>query len=521
MNPPRYGMEFVDARPPRGLEIGAADDPAEFAAHRATERIMPPAGSVAARAPARAAAYSRRPAPASVHRVLASTGQALDANARRMMESRFGADLGGVRVHADAAAAASAATIEARAYANGDRIAFAAGQYRPETPSGQRLLAHEIAHVIQHRQGSAGERATVRRYTEYDNAEQTAGKSLGWVHPAGDPLRVAGDGQLAAEEKGWGANQSKRAWASTAKIASANAALAKAGSNVTLAPQAATISGKPPATPTGAAVSLKEVVPTKSAGVGAFELAQDCGSAAKQVMGSPGAAKDVAVLKSGATERYTQARDYHGGDPTTPEEFSEEVYKKEFGSGLTRAKAYEKYAALSATEKDKFDKKYGINKYARPNVGQGLTVSTEKDMPGFKEVSGFTWNFHYAAVVLTSASDYVTLENAAGWAATDWIFYMYGPASKKQSFHEFHGATQTHGSDWTTLVVEPAAALSVLTNVADAPLVIGSAIIKLALGTALKVSEKTTASNVTWLTVEVTAGTNKGKKGKIRSTYVD
>ena len=74
------------------------------------------------------------------------------------------------------------------------------------------------------------------------------------------------------------------------------------------------------------------------------------------------------------------------------------------------------------------DRKYGINKYAVPHVGQGISISTEKDMPGFSS-SGFTWNFHYAATVLKSGHDCITLESAAGWGATDWIFFMYGPES--------------------------------------------------------------------------------------------
>jgi len=159
--------------------------------------------------------------------------------------------------------------------------------------------------------------------------------------------------------------------------------------------------------------------------------------------------------KATVPEQTLTPRSYHGGDPTTPEQWSEELFKKEFGADLTREEAYQAYANLSPEDKDKFDRKYRINKYAVPKVGQGITISTEKDMPGFKRVSGFTWNFHYAADVLSSGHDYITLENAAGWAPTGWILFMYGPESKKQSFYEFQGATRTHGSKYTALVVEP------------------------------------------------------------------
>ena len=49
------------------------------------------------------------------------------------MEQRFGHPLTRVRVHADAAAAQSAADVDARAYTVGDDIVFGAGQYAPDT----------------------------------------------------------------------------------------------------------------------------------------------------------------------------------------------------------------------------------------------------------------------------------------------------------------------------------------------------------------------------------------------------
>jgi hypothetical protein len=81
----------------------------------------------------------------------------LPTDQRAVFESRLGDDFSRVRVHTDEAAAASAAAIGANAYAIGEDIAFAAGGYRPGTPRGDRLLAHELAHVAQrHRGGSTG-----------------------------------------------------------------------------------------------------------------------------------------------------------------------------------------------------------------------------------------------------------------------------------------------------------------------------------------------------------------------------
>jgi len=94
-------------------------------------------------------------------------GHPLDAGTRTFMESRFGADFGGVRLHTDAAASASAKSIQARAYTAGRDIVFASGEYRPGTAEGQRLLAHELTHVIQ--QGS-GARVVQRKLIVEDPA---------------------------------------------------------------------------------------------------------------------------------------------------------------------------------------------------------------------------------------------------------------------------------------------------------------------------------------------------------------
>jgi len=90
-------------------------------------------------------------APPVVHDVLASSGRPLEAGMRAFMEERFGADFGGVRVHADARAAESAAAVAAHAYAVGRDVVFGAGKYAPESADGRRLIAHELAHVVQQR----------------------------------------------------------------------------------------------------------------------------------------------------------------------------------------------------------------------------------------------------------------------------------------------------------------------------------------------------------------------------------
>lgn len=90
--------------------------------------------------------------PPIVYDVLRSPGRPLDSTMRTLLEPRFGHDFSGVRIHADSEAAESAQTVNALAYTVGRDIVFGAGQYGPHTSAGQRLLTHELAHVVQQRQ---------------------------------------------------------------------------------------------------------------------------------------------------------------------------------------------------------------------------------------------------------------------------------------------------------------------------------------------------------------------------------
>ena len=80
---------------------------------------------------------------------LGSSGESLPAGSRQFFEPRFGRDFSGVRIHTDSLAAKSAQSINALAYTTGNNIVFNQGQYSPETSSGQKLMAHELTHVLQ------------------------------------------------------------------------------------------------------------------------------------------------------------------------------------------------------------------------------------------------------------------------------------------------------------------------------------------------------------------------------------
>ncbi len=80
-------------------------------------------------------------------------GSALSADVRSGMEQGFGADFGGVRVHTGQQADTLNRKLNARAFTTGRDIFFRQGEYAPASSSGQRLLAHELTHVLH--QGAA------------------------------------------------------------------------------------------------------------------------------------------------------------------------------------------------------------------------------------------------------------------------------------------------------------------------------------------------------------------------------
>jgi hypothetical protein len=92
-------------------------------------------------------------APALVREVVNSPGQALDPDTRSFMEPQLGHDFSGVRVHTDATAAESARAVSAKAYTAGSHVVFGAGQHAPGSTAGQRLIAHELTHVVQQATG--------------------------------------------------------------------------------------------------------------------------------------------------------------------------------------------------------------------------------------------------------------------------------------------------------------------------------------------------------------------------------
>jgi hypothetical protein len=76
-------------------------------------------------------------------------GQPLPYSVRNFFEPRFGHDFSGVRVHTDIRAAEATRAVNARAFTVGQNIMFGARQYSIGSTAGEKLLAHELTHVVQ------------------------------------------------------------------------------------------------------------------------------------------------------------------------------------------------------------------------------------------------------------------------------------------------------------------------------------------------------------------------------------
>ena len=176
------------------MSVSRSDDPSEQEADRVADRVMLMAEPLPALRHAPMASLQRKcacaasendkcecdksgialqrtaaspAAPASetssVHQVLQSPGRPLDGSTRSFMEGRFERDFSSVRIHTGDNAAASARAVKAQAYTVGGNIVFSAGQFRPDTSAGRRLIAHELAHTIQQSDFGAPGGVTLQR----------------------------------------------------------------------------------------------------------------------------------------------------------------------------------------------------------------------------------------------------------------------------------------------------------------------------------------------------------------------
>ncbi|HEX9803803.1 MAG TPA: DUF4157 domain-containing protein [Gammaproteobacteria bacterium] len=105
-------------------------------------------------------------------------GQPLPEPIRAFFEPRLSYDFSQVRVHTNSAAAESARAVNAQAFTLGHDVVFGAGQYAPGTRPGRRLLAHELAHVMQQTRGEGVHRFHSSRLVQRQPRPGASGSPL-------------------------------------------------------------------------------------------------------------------------------------------------------------------------------------------------------------------------------------------------------------------------------------------------------------------------------------------------------
>jgi hypothetical protein len=101
-------------------------------------------------------------------RIPGGTGAALPSQVRQRMEPKLGANLGNVRIHTGDESAQAAKGFAARAFTVGEDVHFNAGEFNPGTREGDKLIAHELTHVVQ------GQKSGVSRKEEEKKPDDKA-----------------------------------------------------------------------------------------------------------------------------------------------------------------------------------------------------------------------------------------------------------------------------------------------------------------------------------------------------------
>src|SRR6476660_5887998 len=133
-----------------------------------------------------------------VHDVINSNGSPLAPDVQEEMSGRLGHDFSDVRVHNDSAAHESAQSVNAHAYTVGSNVVFQRDKYDPSSSEGKTMLAHELTHVVQQRNGPVDGSAAgggIKVSDPSDRFEREASANADRVMSAPAPTATA---QLAA-----------------------------------------------------------------------------------------------------------------------------------------------------------------------------------------------------------------------------------------------------------------------------------------------------------------------------------
>jgi hypothetical protein len=356
--------------------------------------------------------------------------------------------------------------------------------FASESPS-IHVAAHEAAHQLQHvgvtydlGLGPEGHACAVADAVARGGSASPLVSKLGRQVPSATRNYVDTDGTGAWKNVSAGAKFARLsetgeafvrgkqvAYAAPQLIAQASAILNAKKSGIKIAPAPDSITVDAPdgsGTKTLSQIGFKfDIDPTAKTFYG------DCRQAAREIMGPKdadtsgteealcreggGATKigtlypeDLAALVVFVDRRIRETQDYGAMTPAQQQEIQEKA-RKDFAELPPDEKERIKKTRIS----DEKAKELGINRAAEPAVGEAF-ASYRPNKPGMDE-----FRYHYAAVIMITGGDRVTLENEGAKQDTlteNWKVQMYGPASKQQTFYDerqLSAATK----DWPTIVV--------------------------------------------------------------------
>ncbi len=358
-------------------------------------------------------------------------GKTLPDSVRLPMERAFGADFGGVRIHADEVANRLNRSIQARAFTTGQDVFLRQGEYRPGSFEGQRLLAHELTHVVQQNGSKMQKENVIQRYMLYNpgagagqyqtnggadfTSQITGGAGNSFIDPGTQlprlqnqvnppAVRVSQNGHLAIEDAQLTNRQPKFFYANVAMVPAWNDTLQSQGSFYRLV-----VVGGPILTfvmPGGDARHLAKIearnLERGNQGLG-MTTAQRCDEMVREVLGTigtePKALFNNAPMQLPEANQVTQEiiRHYYvaaelayeaaggggagaggawgvGGMPVNGVDFSNSdpvfnAVAANYGNEMNLHLGAVPNAALAARMQF-----LGVNEYAAPEVGQGLVT---------------------------------------------------------------------------------------------------------------------------------------------------
>jgi hypothetical protein len=163
------------------LSVNQPNDPAEREAEQVAEQVMRMSG-VEQASESQEGVEVRRKATSRGSTVegeakdqiesIKSGGKPLSPSTLSFFEPRFGRDFSDIRVHIGQQADEAARSINAEAFTHGRDVVVRSGAYEPERPSGKRLLAHELAHVVQQRKDAATGSVQRQQQTDESSTEE-------------------------------------------------------------------------------------------------------------------------------------------------------------------------------------------------------------------------------------------------------------------------------------------------------------------------------------------------------------